>query len=97
MFFHPTLFSLFTYLSLQHNNVSSCLSILRHNSVPGVENITADDIIVGRLKAVLSLFFSLSRFEQATKLKTPIGKHQQANNSQAYMMQATRYVTEIFF
>jgi hypothetical protein len=42
--------------------------------VPGVDGITTNDIITGRLKAVLSLFFSLSRYKQASKLKAPVSK-----------------------
>jgi neuron navigator 2 len=52
--------------------VEACLKTLRQNVVPGVENITANEIISGRLKAILSLFFSLSRYKQASKLKAPI-------------------------
>lgn len=58
-------------LYLQFDNVEACLTILRQNSVGGLENITTSDICSGRLKAVLSLFFSLSRYKQASKLKTP--------------------------
>lgn len=56
---------------MQFDNVEACLTILRQNSVGGLENITTSDICSGRLKAVLSLFFSLSRYKQASKLKTP--------------------------
>lgn len=55
----------------QFDNVESCLGVLRQNQVGGLETITANDICSGRLKAVLSLFFSLSRYKQASKLKTP--------------------------
>lgn len=56
---------------MQFENVEACLIVLRQNQVGGLENITANDICSGRLKAVLSLFFSLSRYKQASKLKTP--------------------------
>lgn len=72
--------TLFSCLYLQYDNVEACLDILRHNSVPGVENVTTNDIIGGRLKAVLSLFFSLSRFKQASKLKVPINKQLSASH-----------------
>ncbi|GAB0099372.1 Calponin-homology (CH) domain-containing protein [Sergentomyia squamirostris] len=52
-----------------HDNVKSCLTTLRLNSVGGLDAITATDIQSGRLKAVLSLFFALSRYKQATKQK----------------------------
>lgn len=58
-------------LYFQYDNVEACLSVLRQNQVGGLETITATDICSGRLKAVLSLFFSLSRYKQASKLKTP--------------------------
>ncbi|CRK90955.1 CLUMA_CG004644, isoform A [Clunio marinus] len=54
-----------------YDNVESCLAVLRQNQVGGLETITAKDICSGRLKAVLSLFFSLSRYKQASKQKTP--------------------------
>lgn len=77
---------------LQYDNVEACLVVLRNYSVPGVENVTANDIIGGRLKAVLSLFFSLSRFKQASKLKAPHQKppQSQPHSSQFDMMHATR-------
>lgn len=62
-------------IPFQFDNVNSCLSILREHSVGGLETITTSDICSGRLKAVLSLFFALSRFKQASKLKAP-SKHQ---------------------
>lgn len=58
-------------LYFQFDNVNSCLSILRQNSVCGLEAITTNDICSGRLKAVLSLFFALSRYKQASKTKAP--------------------------
>lgn len=58
-------------MSLQFENVEACLTVLRQNQVGGLESISANDICSGRLKAVLSLFFSLSRYKQASKLKTP--------------------------
>lgn len=65
---------------LQYDNVEACLKILRQHSVPGVDGITTNDIISGRLKAVLSLFFSLSRYKQASKLKAPVSKLQAAQS-----------------
>jgi hypothetical protein len=61
----------FSLPSFQFENVEKCLTVLRQNQVGGLETITANDICSGRLKAVLSLFFSLSRYKQASKLKTP--------------------------
>lgn len=55
----------------QFDNVNSCLHVLRTNSVCGLDSITPSDICAGRLKAVLALFFALSRFKQASKQKLP--------------------------
>ncbi|KAH8325857.1 hypothetical protein KR067_009256 [Drosophila pandora] len=55
------------------DNVNSCLHVLRSQSVGGLENITTNDICAGRLKAVLALFFALSRFKQQAKQTKSIG------------------------
>ncbi|XP_065094489.1 protein sickie-like isoform X4 [Ochlerotatus camptorhynchus] len=52
-----------------YDNVNSCLTVLRQHQVGGLESVTPNDICSGRLKAVLSLFFALSRYKQATKQK----------------------------
>lgn len=57
-------------LPFQFDNVNACLNILRTHSVGGLESITTNDICSGRLKAVLALFFALSRFKQASKQKS---------------------------
>lgn len=57
----------------QFDNVNSCLHVLRSQSVGGLENITTNDICAGRLKAVLALFFALSRFKQQAKQTKSIG------------------------
>jgi hypothetical protein len=82
--------NVFFVFYLQYANVEACLTVLRQNSVPGVESVTTNDIIGGRLKAILSLFFSLSRYKQASKLKAPSNKLQQAHTSTLDMMHATR-------
>lgn len=50
--------------------MSTCLNTLRAHSISGVEELTPSDICNGRLKAVLALFFALSRYKQASKQKT---------------------------
>ena len=62
---------------------------MRANDVGGLESISASDICAGRLKAVLSLFFSLSRYKQATKLKTP-SKSAQTITHQAQIHQSVQ-------
>jgi len=47
--------------------------VLRSQSVGGLESITTNDICAGRLKAVLALFFALSRFKQQAKQTKSIG------------------------
>ncbi|XP_055681373.1 protein sickie isoform X4 [Lutzomyia longipalpis] len=69
-----------------HDNVKACLTTLRLNCVGGLDAITATDIQSGRLKAVLSLFFALSRYKQATKQKVSntgvLAKQQQQQQPQ---------------
>ncbi|KAM7351136.1 sickie isoform 4-T4 [Cochliomyia hominivorax] len=50
-----------------YDNVNSCLNVLRSQTVSGLDNITTNDICCGRLKAVLALFFALSRYKQQSK------------------------------
>ncbi|XP_073822561.1 sickie isoform X2 [Musca autumnalis] len=50
-----------------YDNVNSCLNVLRTHTVSGLDNITTSDICCGRLKAVLALFFALSRFKHQSK------------------------------
>lgn len=59
-----------SFYIFQFDNVNACLNILRTQSVGGLESITTSDICSGRLKAVLALFFALSRYKQAAKQKT---------------------------
>ncbi|XP_075149144.1 sickie isoform X3 [Haematobia irritans] len=54
-----------------YDNVNSCLNVLRSQTVSGLDNITTSDICCGRLKAVLALFFALSRFKQQSKQTKP--------------------------
>lgn len=93
--FTQVIHNLLLFFFLQNDNVEACLAVLRQNSVPGVESVTTNDIINGRLKAILSLFFSLSRYKQASKLKAPSNKLQQAHTSTLDMMHATRWAQEM--
>lgn len=63
----------FSFRSLQYDNVNSCLHVLRSQSVGGLDNITTNDICAGRLKAVLALFFALSRYKQQAKQTKSVG------------------------
>lgn len=58
------------YLSLQLENVQCCLDFLHSQKVQGLEQVTAVDIRDAKLKAVLALFFALSRHKQASKQRT---------------------------
>ncbi|XP_022819521.1 protein sickie isoform X11 [Spodoptera litura] len=51
-------------------NVQCCLDFLHAQKVQGLEQVTAADIRDAKLKAVLALFFALSRHKQATKQRT---------------------------
>ena len=48
-------------------NIQRCLELLHATGVQGVEEIVAKDIRDGNLKAILGLFFQLSRFKQQQK------------------------------
>ena len=48
-------------------NIQACLRFLGHIGVSAVSDIHARDIREGNLKAILSLFFQLSRFKQQQK------------------------------
>nr|XP_037871753.1 protein sickie isoform X4 [Bombyx mori] len=51
-------------------NVQCCLDFLHAQKVQGIEQVTAIDIRDAKLKAVLALFFALSRHKQASKQRT---------------------------
>ncbi|XP_052753884.1 protein sickie isoform X4 [Galleria mellonella] len=51
-------------------NVQCCLDFLHAQKVQGLEQVTAVDIRDAKLKAVLALFFALSRHKQASKQRT---------------------------
>ena len=70
-----------------------------------MDAITTNDICAGRLKAVLALFFALSRYKQAAKQKTGItttataqsGKQQlgQQHYQQAYQPSSVNAANEM--
>lgn len=59
-------------LCLQLDNINLCLSALRTQHVAGVESVSGQDLRDGRLKAILALFFALSRHKQAAKQRAAI-------------------------
>lgn len=59
--------NLWNILLLQLDNINACLAVLRAQHVPGIEGVSSTELREGRLKAVLALFFALSRYKQATK------------------------------
>ncbi|XP_062542460.1 protein sickie-like [Armigeres subalbatus] len=74
----------------RYDNVNSCLTVLRQHQVGGLESVTPNDICSGRLKAVLSLFFALSRYKQATKQKAAAAAVAAAN---AAVTSTTGFIT----
>ncbi|XP_057665931.1 protein sickie [Diorhabda carinulata] len=54
-------------------NINACLSFLHSQHVAGIENVSAQELRDGKLKAILALFFALSRHKQAAKTG---GRHQ---------------------
>ncbi|KAJ8918026.1 hypothetical protein NQ315_011482 [Exocentrus adspersus] len=51
-------------------NINLCLNVLRSQHVAGVEGVSAQELRDGKLKAILALFFALSRHKQAAKART---------------------------
>lgn len=60
---------------------------MRTHTVGGLETITANDICAGRLKAILALFFALSRFKQASKQKAGVSTKNQPQPQLLYPQQ----------
>ncbi|XP_075986429.1 sickie isoform X3 [Anticarsia gemmatalis] len=60
-------------------NVQCCLDFLHAQKVQGLEQVTAVDIRDAKLKAVLALFFALSRHKQAAKQRTAPSSGNAAN------------------
>ncbi|XP_060525859.1 protein sickie isoform X2 [Cylas formicarius] len=54
------------------DNINLCLGSLRAQHVAGVESVTAQELRDGKLKAILALFFALSRHKQATKARAQV-------------------------
>ncbi|XP_074029206.1 sickie isoform X2 [Leptinotarsa decemlineata] len=50
-------------------NINLCLNVLRSQHVAGVEGVSAQELRDGKLKAILALFFALSRHKQAAKAR----------------------------
>ncbi|XP_041786525.1 protein sickie-like, partial [Anopheles merus] len=80
-----------------YDNVNACLTVLKLHQVGGLESVTPNDICSGRLKAVLSLFFALSRYKQATKQKSSLQlqppqlhQHQQQQQQQPPQQHQTK-------
>lgn len=65
---------------LQLENVQCCLDFLHAQKVQGLEQVTAVDIRDAKLKAVLALFFALSRHKQASKQRTAPSSSNAPNN-----------------
>lgn len=81
----------------QLDNINICLSVLRAQHVAGVESVSGQDLRDGRLKAVLALFFALSRHKQAAKQRAQQVQQQQQHNiqqNQQVDMTPNRYVTQ---
>jgi hypothetical protein len=55
------------FFLLQLDNINLCLGVLKAQHVSGLENVSAQELRDGKLKAILALFFALSRHKQAAK------------------------------
>ncbi|XP_063906521.1 protein sickie isoform X3 [Zophobas morio] len=49
------------------DNINLCLGVLKAQHVSGLEGVSAQELRDGKLKAILALFFALSRHKQAAK------------------------------
>lgn len=82
---------------LQLENVQCCLDFLHAQKVQGLEQVTAADIRDAKLKAVLALFFALSRHKQATKQRTApstgTGTNASKNSSEDVSLNAVQRIT----
>lgn len=76
----PTWYKHYLFLLLQLENVQCCLDFLHAQKVQGLEQVTAVDIRDAKLKAVLALFFALSRHKQASKQRTAPSSSNAANS-----------------
>ncbi|XP_050553276.1 protein sickie isoform X14 [Spodoptera frugiperda] len=78
-------------------NVQCCLDFLHAQKVQGLEQVTAADIRDAKLKAVLALFFALSRHKQATKQRTApstgTGTNASKNSSEDVSLNAVQRIT----
>lgn len=83
------------FLLFQLDNINSCLNVLRAQHVAGVENVSGQDLRDGRLKAILALFFALSRHKQAAKQRVQAQQQQQQHVQQNQLSDMTpnRYAT----
>lgn len=54
---------------LQLDNINLCLNLLKAQHVSGVDSVSAQELRDGKLKAILALFFALSRHKQAAKAR----------------------------
>ncbi|XP_037300825.1 protein sickie isoform X3 [Manduca sexta] len=78
-------------------NVQCCLDFLHAQKVQGLEQVTAVDIRDAKLKAVLALFFALSRHKQASKQRivpstgnaASVGKNSNEDVSLSSLQRAT--------
>ena len=66
------LFVSFCFFLRQIDNISTCLGLLTALNIP-LEGVTPNDIHDGSLKAILTVFFALSRYKQQQKQQ----QHQQ--------------------
>ncbi|XP_045469651.1 protein sickie isoform X1 [Harmonia axyridis] len=58
-------------------NINLCLNLLKAQHVSGVESVSAQELRDGKLKAILALFFALSRHKQAAKQRAQQVQQQQ--------------------
>lgn len=65
----------------QFDNVNNCLNTLHTIAVGGLDEITTNDICSGELRKILDLFYALSVYKQAAKLKSGVSTGKQPTHA----------------
>ncbi|CAH0559609.1 unnamed protein product [Brassicogethes aeneus] len=71
--------------TLNLDNINLCLNVLKSQHVSGVESVSAQELKDGKLKAILALFYALSRHRHAK-----VRAQQQEMTPNRYATQYTR-------
>ncbi|KAL4233016.1 Neuron navigator [Mactra antiquata] len=76
------------YVLIVVENINTCLTFLVNLGV-NIDGITAKDIRDGNLKAILGLFFSLSRHKQQQKTQQQQQKQERQQQQQQHQVESS--------